>query len=232
MMLNHWDWFPTHYQYLIHGLGVTLMVLVFSVVVGFMLAVPLGLIQVTGSTVARKFAGAYCNYIRGTPLLTQIWLLYYGVGSLFPLIPGMREHFLWLIRLDAIYYGLAAFTLNFAGYEAEIMRGAFLSVPRGELEAARAFGMSPTKVLFRVWFPSAVLKVLPTLAGEVIGQLKSTPLIFTIPVMDLMGATSKVRQDTYLVYEPLILLAVIYMVLTYIITRGFNYLERLVPQRR
>lgn len=232
MMLNHWDWLPTHYQYLIHGLGVTLLVLVFSVVVGFALAVPLGLVQVTGSNFARKLAGAYCNYIRGTPLLTQIWLLYYGVGSLFPLIPGMREHFTWLIRLDAIYYGLAAFTLSFAGYEAEIMRGAFLSVPRGELEAARSFGMSPTKVLFRVWFPSAVLKVLPTLAGEVIGQLKSTPLIFTIPVMDLMGATSKVRQDTYLVYEPLILLAVIYMVLTYVITQGFNYLESLIPQRR
>lgn len=232
MMLNHWDWFPTHYQYLIHGLGVTLLVLVFSVVVGFAMAVPLGLIQVTGSVFSRKLAGAYCNYIRGTPLLTQIWLLYYGVGSLFPLIPGMREHFMWLIRLDAIYYGLAAFTLNFAGYEAEIMRGAFLSVPRGELEAARSFGMSPMKVLFRVWFPSAVLKVLPTLAGEVIGQLKSTPLIFTIPVMDLMGATSKVRQDTYLVYEPLILLALIYMALTYLITRGFNYLESLIPQRR
>ena len=141
----------------------------------------------------------------------------------------------WLGRrkaLAAFGYGLAAFTLSFAGYEAEIMRGAFLSVPRGELEAARAFGMSPMKVLARVWFPSAVLKVLPTLAGEVIGQLKSTPLIFTIPVMDLMGATSKVRQDTYLVYEPLILLAVIYMVLTYVITRGFNYLERLIPQRR
>jgi polar amino acid transport system permease protein len=231
-MLNHWDWFPTHLHFLVHGLGVTLLVLVFSVVFGFLLAVPLGLIQVTGSTLARKLAGAYCNYIRGTPLLTQIWLLYYGVGSLFPLIPGMRENFTWLIRLDAIYYGLAAFTLSFAGYEAEIMRGAFLSVPRGELEAARAIGMSPTKVLLRIWFPSAVLKVLPTLAGEVIGQLKSTPLIFTIPVMDLMGATSKVRQDTYLVYEPLILLALIYMALTYVITRGFNYLESLIPQRR
>ena len=231
-MLNHWDWLPTHYQFLLHGLGVTLLVLVFSVVVGFIMAVPLGLVQVTGSLLGRKLAGAYCSYIRGTPLLTQIWLLYYGVGSLFPLIPGMREHFTWLIRLDAIYYGLAAFTLNFAGYEAEIMRGAFLSVPRGELEAARAFGMSSTKVLFRVWFPSAVLKVLPTLTGEVIGQLKSTPLIFTIPVMDLMGATSKVRQDTYLVYEPLIFLALIYMLLTYLITRGFGYLERLVPQRR
>ncbi len=227
-----WSWLLEYYPYLLHGLGITLFVLVFSVVVGFALAVPIGLIQVTGSAPARIIANGFCSYIRGTPLLTQIWLLYYGVGSLFPFIPGMREHFMWLIRLDAIYYGLLAFTLSFAGYEAEIMRGAFLSVPRGELEAARAFGMSPWKVNSRVWFPRAVMQVLPTLTGEVIGQLKSTPLIFTIPVMDLMGATSKIRQDTYITYEPLIFLALIYMVLTFIITRGFGYLENLIPTRK
>jgi len=227
-----WDWLPTYFPFLVHGLLVTLMILVFSVVVGFILAVPIGLAQVTGSLATRSFAKAFCNYIRGTPLLTQIWLLYYGVGSLFPFVPGMRENFMWLIRLDAIYYVLLAFTLSFAGYEAEIMRGAFLSVPRGELEAARAFGMSPWKVASRVWFPRAVLQVLPTLTGEVIGQLKSTPLAFTVPVMDLMGATSKIRQDTYIIYEPLIFLALIYMILTFIITRAFGYLERLIPKRR
>ena len=227
-----WDWLPTYFPILIHGLLVTLLILVFSVVIGFILAVPIGLAQVTGSLATRGFAKAFCNYIRGTPLLTQIWLLYYGVGSLFPLIPGMRENFMWLIRLDAIYYVLLAFTLSFAGYEAEIMRGAFLSVPRGELEAARAFGMSPWKVTSRVWFPRAVLQVLPTLTGEVIGQLKSTPLAFTVPVMDLMGATSKIRQDTYIIYEPLIFLALIYMILTFIITRAFGYVEKLIPTRR
>jgi polar amino acid transport system permease protein len=227
-----WDWLPTYFPILVHGLLITLLILVFSVVVGFILAVPIGLAQVTGSLATRSFAKAFCNYIRGTPLLTQIWLLYYGVGSLFPLIPGMRENFMWLIRLDAIYYVLLAFTLSFAGYEAEIMRGAFLSVPRGELEAARAFGMSPWKVTSRVWFPRAVLQVLPTLTGEVIGQLKSTPLAFTVPVMDLMGATSKIRQDTYIIYEPLIFLALIYMALTFIITRAFGYVEKLIPTRR
>ncbi len=227
-----WDWLPTHLPFLIHGLGVTLLILIVSVVVGYALSIPIALAQVNGSWPMRMLAKAYCSYIRGTPLLMQIWLLYYGLGSLFPLIPGMREHAMWLIRMDAIYYGLISFTLSFAGYEAEIMRGAFLSVPRGELEAARSYGMTPFQVLRRVWLPSAVLKVIPTLTGEVIGQLKSTPLIFTIPVMDLMGATSKVRQDTYIVYEPLLLLALIYMILTYIITRLFGRLEQLVPLRR
>lgn len=231
-VVMRWDWLPTYLPLLIHGLYVTLVILVFSVIVGFAMAVPIALVQVTGSWPARLLAKSFTNYIRGTPLLTQLWLLYYGIGSIFPLIPGMREHFMWLIRLDAFYYALLAFTLSFAGYEAEIMRGAFLSVPRGELEAARSFGMSPWKVTSRVWFPRAVLQVLPTLTGEVISQLKSTPLVFTLPVLDLMAGISKVRQDTFLTYEPLIFLAVIYMILTYILTRAFGYLERLIPTRR
>jgi polar amino acid transport system permease protein len=227
-----WDWLPTYFPLLLHGLYITLLLLIFSVVFGFLLAIPIGLVQVTGPWPLTMLARGFCTFIRGTPLLIQMWLLYYGLGSTFPLIPGFREHFMWIIRLDAFYYALLAFTLSFAGYEGEVMRGAFLGVPRGELEAARAFGMSPWKVLSRVWFPRAVRQVLPTLAGETIGQLKSTPLAFTIPVMDLMGVTSRIRQDTFLIYEPLLFLAFVYICLTFVITRAFNYVEKMVPQRR
>jgi polar amino acid transport system permease protein len=158
------------------------------------------------------------------------------MGSLFPEIarafPGFRENFMWLIRLDGFYYALLAFTLSFAGYEGEIMRGAFLGVPRGELEAARAFGMSPWKVLNRVWFPRAVRLVLPTLAGETVLQLKSTPLAFTVAVMELMGVRQKISQDTFRIYEPLMFLALIYMCLTFLIVWGFSFVERMVPQKR
>ena len=227
-----WEWLPKYLPNLMYGLGITLQILVISVIVGFLLAIPIGLAQVSGSRFSKTVAGGFCSYIRGTPLLTQIWLLYYGIGSLFPLIPDMRENYMWLIRLDAYWYVLLAFTLSFAGYEAEIMRGAFLSVPKGELEAARAFGMNHRKVLRRVWLPSAVLKVLPTLAGDIISQLKSTPLIFTVPVMDVMSVTSKIRQDTYLTYEPLLFLAAIYLILTFFITRLFAYFESYIPVRR
>jgi polar amino acid transport system permease protein len=231
-----WDWLPTYFPLLAHGLYITILLLTGSVVIGFAFAVPVGLVQVTGPWPLKYLARGFCTFIRGTPLLVQMWLLYYGVGSLFPLIglafPAFKENFMWLIRLDAFYYALLAFTLSFAGYEGEVMRGAFLGVPRGELEAARAFGMSPWKVLSRVWFPRAVRQVLPTLAGETISQLKSTPLAFTIPVMDLMGVTSRIRQDTFLIYEPLLFLALVYVVLTFLITRAFNYFEGLVPARR
>jgi polar amino acid transport system permease protein len=231
-----WGWLPHYLPLLLHGLYTTLLLLVFSVVFGFILAIPIGLVQVTGPWPLKYMARGFCTFIRGTPLLMQLWLLYYGVGSLFPLIgaayPSFRADFIWLIRLDAFYYGLLAFTLNFAGYEGEVMRGAFLGVPKGELEAARAFGMSPWKVLTRVWFPRAVRQVLPTLGGETIAQLLATPIVFTIPVMDLMGVTSKIRQDTFRIYEPLLFLAFVYVVLTFLISRAFNYVEGLVPRKQ
>lgn len=224
-----WQWLPTYIPALWHGLLVTLLVLAVSVTVGFGLAVPIALAQLRGTKLSRNLARGFCAYIRGTPLLMQLYLLYYGVGSLFPMIPGIREHFLWLVRLDAIYYVLLAFTLNFAGYTAEIMRGAFLSVNAGELEAAAAVGMSKAQVVARIWFPAAFLKVMPTLAGEVIGQLKSTPLAFTVPIMDLMGVAHRIMQDTLRIYEPLLLVAALYLGLTWGIVRLFSGMEKLLP---
>lgn len=233
---SDWSWLPKYFPLLLKGLWLTIQLLVLSSVIGMLLAIPIGLVQVTGPRWLAMLAKGFCTVIRGTPLLVQLWLIYYGLGSLFPQIgmvyPGFKENFWWLIRLDSFYYALLAFTISFAGYEGEIMRGAFLGVPRGELEAARAFGMSPWKVLTRVWFPRAVRLVLPTIAGETVLQLKSTPLAFTVAVMDLMGVTTKIRQDTFRIFEPLMLLAVIYMCLTFTIVWGFSLIERMVPQKR
>ena len=229
-----WEWLanPEYQHLLLVGLYYTLILLVTSMVIGFAMAIPIGLVQVTGPWPLKMLARGFCTFIRGTPLLIQIWLLYYGLGSLLPGIPGIRTSFMWPVLREGFYYAILGFSLSVAGYEGEIMRGAFLSVPRGELEAARAFGMSGWKVLSRVWFPRAVFQVLPTLAGETISQLKSTPLAFTITVMDLMGARFKISSDTYIIYEPLIFIAIVYMILTFFITRAFGYLEKLIPTRR
>ena len=234
---SQWGWIATYYPLLIRGLWLTLLLWVLSCVIGMLFAIPIGLVQVTGPSWLAAIARGFCTVIRGTPLLLQLWLIYYGLGSLFPQIgmvfPDFRKDFMWLIRLDAFWYALLAFTLSFAGYEGEIMRGAFLGVPRGELEAARAFGMSPWKVLTRVWFPRAVRLVLPTLAGEVVLQLKSTPLAMTVTVMDLAGVVrNRITQDTFIVYEPLMVLAVIYMCLTFLTVWAFKFIEKKVPQKR
>ena len=225
-----WDWLPTYVGRFGEGLLVTLQLLALSIAIGMTLAVPIGLVQVTGPRWLGAIARAFCTVIRGTPLLIQLWLLYYGLGSLFPSIPGIRESMLWPLLRDAFPYAVLAFSLSVAGYEGEVMRGAFAGVPKGELEAGRAFGMSRFTLLRRIWLPRALQNVLPTLAGEFVLTLKSTPLAATITVFDVYGVGTLVRQETYRVYEPLLLVAGIYVCLTGVIVVLFRWLENRVPR--
>ena len=225
-----WNWIPEYLPDFFDGIIITLKLLSVSIIIGMALAIPIGLVQVTGPRWLAWFARAFCTVVRGTPLLIQLWLLYYGLGSLFPLMPGIRESFLWPILRDAFPYAVLAFSISVAGYEGEVMRGAFKSVPKGELEAARAFGMSRFTVLRRIWLPRALQNVLPTLAGEFVLTLKSTPLAATITVFDVYGVGSIVRQETYRIYEPLLLVAGIYIVLTAVIVVLFRRLENRVPR--
>jgi polar amino acid transport system permease protein len=112
------------------------------------------------------------------------------------------------------------------------LRGALLAVPKGELEAGRAFGMRPLTLTRRIWLPRAIRIALPTIGGEIVMQLKATPLAFTVTVMDLYAVATKVRQDTLLVYEPLVVVTVFYLIITAIIARSFRFLEAQVPVRR
>ena len=227
----NWSWLPEFAPQLLQGLGVTLLVFSVSVCAGFVIAVPLALAQIRGTWLIAKLAGGFCSTLRGTPLLMQLFLFYYGIGSLFASAPAIREGLPWLVRLDAIWYVLVAFSLNFAAHEAEVLRAALLGVPRGEIEAAESYGLSPLQVLRHVWLPSAILRVYPVLANDVIAQLKTTPLIFTVPVVDVMAVVNRVMQDRLLVYEPLIFIGVIYLILSFLILRFFALVGRRGPQR-
>lgn len=225
----NWDWLPEYWPGLVSGLWLTIELLVICATLGFLLAVPIGLVQVTGPKWLAMIARGFCTVIRGTPLLIQLWLIYYGVGSLFPSIEGIRDSFLWPYLRAAFPYAVVAFTLSVAGYVGEVMRGAFAGVPNGELEAARAMGMSRFTVLRRIWLPRAVQNVFPTLAGEMVLTLKATPLAATITVHELFSRSTEVRQETFRVYEPLLLVAGIYICLTAIIVIIFRYLESRIP---
>lgn len=225
-----WYWLPEYLPKFLDGIILTLQLLSVSIVLGMALAIPIGLVQVTGPRWLAALARSFCTVIRGTPLLIQLWLLYYGLGTLFPLVPGIRESFMWPVLRDAFPYAILAFSLSVAGYEGEVMRGAFKSVPRGELEAASAFGMSRFTRLRRIWLPRALQNVLPTLAGEFVLTLKSTPLAATITVYEVYGVGSIVRQETYRTYEPLLLVAGIYVLLAAVIVLLFRWLESRVPR--
>ncbi|MBB3660054.1 polar amino acid transport system permease protein [Rhizobium sp. BK650] len=226
--IGRWDWIGQYLPLLVRGIGITMLFLVASSAIGFLLAVLLGLAQVAGPAVVSWPARAFCTFIRGTPLLLQLWMLYYGLGALFAQFPEVRGSFAWPYLRTAWPYGLTALTLSYAGYAGEVMRGALANVPSGELEAARAFGMGRRTALRRVWLPRAVQRALPTLVGETILQLKATPLLATITIIDVYAAVSRVRQDTYLTYEPLLLLAAIYVLLT----AGLSALLNIPGRRR
>ena len=227
-----WDWLPKYAPMMAEGIWRTVWLLVLSSVLGMALAIPLGLAQAAGPWFLATPARIFCTVIRGTPLLLQIWLLYYGLGSLFPQFPWIRQSDLWPILRQAWPYALLALTLSFAGYEGEVMRGAFRSVPRGQLEAARAMGMPRWKILTRIWLPQAIRAVLPTLGGETVLQMKATPLVATITVVEIYAVSSRVRQDTFIIYEPLLLLAVVYMALAGLIILLFRWVEHSGPRTR
>lgn len=228
----NFEWIAKYWPLLIEGAFQTVSLLVISVGFGFVLAVGLAFAMVSGGPVIRNLARGYSTAFRGTPLLIQLWLLYYGVGSLLPMVPGLRQSFLWPILREGFFFAAVSFTLNFAAYQSEVLRGALLSVPKGELEAGRSLGMSPLKLIRRIWLPRAIRTALPTIAGEIVLQLKATPLAFTVTVMDLYAVAFKVRQDTLLVYEPLLVVTLFYVALTALITRAFGVVEAQVPIRR
>jgi len=224
-----WDWIPKYAPLALEGLWTTIWILLVTTFLGFLLAVPLGLAQAIGPWYLSVPARTFCTIIRGTPLLLQIWLLYYGLGSLFPQFPWIRSSELWPYLRQAWPYAVLALTLSYAGYEGEVMRGAFSGVNKGQLEAAKAFGMPRFTMFRRVWLPQAIRNVLPTLGGETILQLKATPLVATITIVEIYSVSSRVRADTFIVYEPLLLLAVSYMLIAGIITLAFRRFENKVP---
>ncbi|OWK25494.1 nickel permease, partial [Rhizobium yanglingense] len=136
-------WIFAYQDLLLRGAILTCLLLGISVTIGFGLAIFLAISQVGNRPVARWISKGYCTFFRGTPLLIQLWLIYYGLGSYLPYIPGLRTSFLWPVLREGLFFAALALTLNFAAYQGEILRGAMLAVPKGELEAARAVGMSP-----------------------------------------------------------------------------------------
>jgi len=221
-------WVTEYGHYFVQGLVTTFWLLVLSWAFGFALAVLVGLGRVSRSPFVNLPCFAFTSFIRGTPLLVQIFLLYYGLGNLLASTPFIRHSFLWpYIRgVDAFWYVVLALTLSTGAYVGEVVRGALLGVPRGEMEAARAYGFRGFGLLRRIWLPRALQSVIPTLAGETVLLLKSTALASTVTVVDLPVAARITAAQTFRIYEPLLFVAVGYFLATLAIERAFRVVER------
>ncbi|WP_339547563.1 ABC transporter permease [Pseudomonas sp. RA_35y_Pfl2_P32] len=226
-------WIIEYAALLGRGLQTTISILLLASVLGFVLAVLVALARISKNRLLAKASLFYTSLWRGTPLLIQIYIFYYGLGSLFAQFPLLRASFLWPYLRDGYWYIVFALVLSVGAYVGEVIRGGLLAVPKGEMEAASAFGMTARQALLRVRLPRAMRLLLPTLAGECVMLLKSTALASTIAVIDLLGAANVVRAQTLQVYEPLLLVALVYVCLTFLIEALFAFAERRgTPVRR
>lgn len=216
---------------LIKGIPITLAVTLTAFVIGNLLALPVAVARISPNLLLRGPAYFYILFMRGTPLLVQLYLIYYGLKSELP-----RE---WVsnswakpILREAFWYAALAFSLNVAGYTGEILRGALQAVPYGEIEAGKAFGMNGRQIFWRIRLPRALRICLPTMTGETILLLKATSLCAFIAVADVMQRANYIRAQELRVYEPLLGAAIIYVIMVFILTRILNYVERYLNKDR
>ena len=223
----NFDWLPKYAPLLLNGMITTFWLVLTSGTLGFALAILVGLGRVSRNPVIFGISSAFTSIIRGTPLLVQIFLLYSGLGALFAMFPEIKSTYIFKQYLrDGFLYIVLSLTLSVGGYVGEVVRGALLSVPRGELEAARAYGFHGFGLVRRIWLPRALQSMMPTFAGETVMLLKATALASSVAVVDLLGAANKVRSDTLLTYEPLLFVAAGYFICTLVIEAIFRRYER------
>jgi polar amino acid transport system permease protein len=205
----------------VDGTLITLKLVALSSLAGVVLAVVTALARVSKRRWLWLPAYGYIYFFRGTPLLIQLFIVYYGLGQ----FEALRSSLAWSVLGSSQWCGWIAMTLNTAAYTAEILRGGIQGVPHGEIEAARACGMSYALMIRRVILPRAIRIAWPAYCNEVILLLKGSALVSTIAVWDLMGETRSVFSRTYSL-DVFIYAGILYFLMTFILTRGFYVCER------
>ena len=211
-------WLPK----LAQGATLTLELVAIAVIAGLLLAIPLGIARSSKRWYVRSLPYAYIFFFRGTPLLVQLFLVYYGLAQ----FDAVRESALWPYLRDPFWCATVTMTLHTAAYIAEILRGAIQATPPGEIEAARALGMSRPKAMFYIILPRAARIGLPAYSNEVILMLKASALASTVTLLELTGMARTIIARTYLPVEIFFAAGVFYLVMAYVLVRGFKLLER------
>lgn len=204
------------------GVLVTLKLLLVALAVGLLLAVPLAIMRVSRQKLINFPAWLYTYVIRGTPMLVQLYLLYYGLAQ----FESVRESFMWPYLSSATFCACLAFAINTSAYTAEILAGSLKATPHGEIEAAKAMGMSRGKLYRRILLPSALRRALPQYSNEVIMMLHTTSLASVVTLIDITGAAKTVSSQYYLPFEAYVTAGLFYLALTFILVRLFKLAER------
>ena len=217
-----WDvivkWLPK----LLEGAYLTLELVAIAVLVGLLIAIPLGMARASRHWYVRALPFGYIFFFRGTPLLLQLFLVYYGLAQ----FDVVKQGPLWPYLRDPYWCALIAMTMHTAAYIAEIIRGAIQAVPLGEVEAARSLGMSRAQTMWHIILPRAARIGLPAYSNEVILMLKASSLASTITLLELTGMARTIIARTYLPVEIFFAAGLFYLAMTFILVQVFRWLER------
>ena len=211
-------WLPK----LMQGATLTLELTAISVIAGLIVAIPLGIARSSKLWYVRSLPYAYIFFFRGTPLLIQLFLVYYGLAQ----FDVVRDSALWPYLRSPFWCAIITMTLHTAAYIAEILRGAIQAIPPGEIEAARALGMSRFKTLVHIVLPRAARIGLPAYSNEVILMLKASALASTVTLLELTGMARTIIARTYLPVEIFFAAGLFYLVIAFVLVRAFRLLER------
>lgn len=203
-----------YYGFFINGTVITLLLSFFGVIFGVIFGVMFALMKLSKNRLLKSFSAAYIEVVRGTPMMVQMFIVYYGLPR--------------LIRLDFedLTLGIIAISLNSAAYVAEIIRAGILSIDKGQMEAARSLGMSHRVAMTNIIIPQAFKNILPALGNEFIVLIKESAIVSIIGIHDLMYNTDTVRGNTFKPFSPLIVAAAIYFVITFTLSKLLGLLER------
>ena len=200
--------------FIIQGVGVTLQYSLISVFFGLVIGIVLASLKVSNNHWGRLFANAYTSVFRGTPLLIQLSIIYFGLPSLISL------------KLSMFVAGVISFSLNSGAYISEIIRAGINSVDRGQFEAARALGIAPSLIMRDIILPQATRVILPSLVNELINMIKESALISIVGGLDLMRRAQVVAAETYSFFAPMLIAALTYYVLVMTISVSGKFLEK------
>ena len=205
-----------------HGAWVTLELTLAALAIGMAFALPLAVLRGWPSRWVSGPVWAFTYVIRGTPLLVQLFLVYYGLAQ----FDVVKQSVFWPWLSSAWFCAIAAFAVNTCAYTIEILHGAMRAVPAGEIEAGRAMGMSRGALLRRVVLPAAIRRMLPAYGNEVILMLQATSLASTVTLLDITGAARTMNSTYYLPFESFLTAAVIYLAMTTALVGLFHAAER------
>lgn len=212
-LVHYWD-----------GLVTTVHLVFLSLLIGLFIALPLGILQNSKKWWINKPIWLFVYVFRGTPLLVQLYLIYYGTAQ----ITGIQDTIFWAVLSEAFYPCLIAFVLNTAAYTTEIIRGAIEATPKGEIEAARAYGMSKGLCMRRVILPNALRRALPAYSNEVIFMLHASAIASVVTIIDLTGAARDIYAKYYAPFDAFLFVAAIYLCLTFSLIFIFRQIEHRV----